>query len=250
MSADDHFSAVAAGYARFRPNYPLALFEFLAALPGRRRLVWDAGCGSGQAARHLAPLFECVVATDMSEQQITRARGPDNVRFSVGREDESGLGPRQADLVTVAQALHWFDLDRFYGEVRRVLNPEGYVAVWCYQLLTINPSLDPLIAHFYTDVVGSDWPAQRRHVDGGYRDLPFPFDPVEFPSLYIRVEWSCADLLGYLGTWSAVQRHRQRTATDPVAEFGPVLRRAWGAAARRAVTWPLVGMAGRLSPQG
>ncbi|HKJ76269.1 MAG TPA: class I SAM-dependent methyltransferase [Gammaproteobacteria bacterium] len=247
MAFADHFAPVAADYGRHRPGYPPGLFAFLAdTAPGTRR-AWDCATGTGQAARGLAEHFAEVRATDASAGQVEQAEGPTNVRYSVAPAEAGGLDDASADLVTVAQALHWFDLPAFYAEVRRVLRPGGLLAVWSYNLLEAGPAVDAVIERLYRDRLGPYWPTERRHVENGYRDLPFPFRPVAAPAFAMTSEWTLAGLTGYLGTWSAVARCREAEGTDPVAEVEAALAAAWGPAdTARPVRWPLTLRVGRV----
>lgn len=177
----DHFSTHSADYRRYRPHYPRVLFEWLAQASPARSAAWDCGTGNGQAAVALGELFERIVATDPSANQLAEADLHPRVEYRNARAEASGLTTASVDLVTVAQALHWFDLGLFYPEVSRVLRPGGLVAVWCYGLLEIEPSIDRIVGHFYENVVGPYWPPQRRHIESGYRELPFPFAAVVPP---------------------------------------------------------------------
>jgi len=236
----DHFSGRAAGYAAYRPRYPAALFAWLADQSPAREMAWDCATGSGQAAGELAGRFSRVVATDASEAQIGRAVAAPGVEYRVARAEASGLAPRSADLVTVAQALHWLDLPRFYAEVRRVARPGAILAVWCYTALRIDPGIDELVQEFYDGTVGPYWPPERTHVDQGYRSLPFPFPELTVPEFQMVSEWTLADLSGYLRTWSAVIRYEAEHGTDPVAPVHAGLARRWGDSATvRQVVWPL-----------
>jgi len=236
----DHFSAVADGYARYRPGYPTALYDWLASLPAGRALAWDCATGSGQAAAGLAERFRRVAATDFSPAQIARAAPRPGVEYRVAPAEASGLPAAAADLVTVAQALHWFDLPAFYAEARRVLAPGGAVAAWCYNLLDTGPRINAVIGRYYSQVVGEYWPPERRLLEAGYRTLPFPFREIEAPRFEMTAEWTLDHLLGYLGTWSATERYRRVRGEDPLALVADGLRAAWGdpEEARR-VRWPL-----------
>lgn len=244
----DHFSAVAGDYARHRPTYPAALFDWLAGLPAERRHAWDCGTGSGQAARELAVRFERVTATDASREQLAGAAPRPNVDYRLAQAEQSGLVDASVDLVTVAQAVHWFDLERFWPEVRRVLAPGGAVAVWCYVGVTLAPELDRVIDRYYRDVVGPYWPPERSAVEDGYRSLPFPFAEVAAPAFHIRQRWDLARFAGYLGTWSA-SRHWSDAhgGADPLAEIAADLAAAWGdPAEEREIAWPLGLRVGRV----
>jgi SAM-dependent methyltransferase len=244
VAFQDHFSTRAPLYARARPSYPPALFTDLARLAPGRHLAWDCGTGNGQAAVRLAAEFEAVFATDPSSAQLAEAEPHPRVTYHLTAESGSGLAPGSVDLVTAAQAAHWFDLEPFYIEVTRVLREDGVCAIWCYGLCSIAPDLDSMVAEFYSGVLGGYWPADRRHVDDGYRSLPFPFRELALPEQPMRQEWTLDDFGAYLRSWSAVVRYQQARGTDPVARLLRQLADGWGDTART-VTFPLSGRVGR-----
>jgi SAM-dependent methyltransferase len=243
----DHFSQQAPDYARFRPNYPCELFAWLAGISPSRGTAWDCGTGSGQAAVGLAAHFEHVIATDPSRKQLEHAESHPRVDYRVASAEVSRLDTASVDLVTVAQAIHWFDLDKFYAEAKRVLKPGGVVAAWTYTLLDVEAGIDELLTDFYRNVVGPYWPPERRMVDDRYRSLPFPFEPIAPPAFEIRTEWTRDDLLGYLGTWSATQAFMKANGIDPLVEFARRLTPLWpDAALIKTLRWPLHLRVGRI----
>lgn len=247
----DHFSGHAEDYGAFRPTYPPSLFAYLASLAPAHDLAWDCATGNGQAALALAPSFGRVVATDASSRQVAQARAPDRIAYLVAHAERTPLPDASVDLVTVAQALHWFDVIPFYAEVRRVTRPGGVLAAWCYELHQINTEVDPVIRRLYADILGGDWPSERRLVEDGYRTIPFPFDEIIPPRFAMAARWDLERLLGYLGTWSAVVRHRGRTGGDPLDLIRGDLEAAWGdAGLEREVVWPLNMRVGRVDPGG
>jgi SAM-dependent methyltransferase len=242
----DHFSAQAADYARFRPNYPAELFAWLAGIAPARGAAWDCGTGNGQAAIGLATHFDSVIATDPSADQLANAQPHPKVSFRRTAAESSGLDAASIDLLTVAQAIHWFDLALFYAEARRVLKPSGIIAVWTYTLLDVEAGVDALIADFYRNVVGPYWPPERRMVDDRYRSLSFPFEPVAAPAFSITTEWSRDDLLGYLGTWSATRAFMKDKGVDPLPALERRLATLWPDRDRKKMLrWPLHMRAGR-----
>ncbi len=246
-SFQDHFSAKSDAYARYRPDYPAELFAWLRSLVTAPRRAWDCATGNGQAALGLASHFDEVIATDASARQLAQATPHPRVRYAVATAEESGLESSSVDLVTVAQAAHWFDLDRFYAEARRVLRADGALVLWSYSVCTVNAEIDRVIAHFYVDVVGPYWPPDRAAVDDHYRSLPFAFRELETtPAVWMEKSWSLDDLLGYLGTWSASQGYVRARGEDPLPALRLRLEPSWGEpAARRAVRWPVHIRAGR-----
>jgi SAM-dependent methyltransferase len=241
MTFKDNFSAVASAYREFRPTYPTELFAHLAEIAPATQVAWDCGCGSGQASVRLAEAFARVYATDAAERQIAEAEPHPRVVYRVAPAEASGLPDDLADLILVAQAAHWFDLDAFYAEARRVGRDRALLALAAYNLPRVDPEVDRLIDHLYADVLGAYWPPERRFIDEGYATLPFPFPELPAPpGLAMRAEWEAKRLLGYLSTWSSVGRYRRAHDADPVAAFfAPELARLWPGGERRSVRWPL-----------
>lgn len=243
----DYFSTQAAAYAAFRPTYPRELFEFVALCASRRNLVWDCATGSGQAAIALSADFARVIATDSSAKQIAHAPPHERVEYRVAPAEDCGLPDKSADAITVAQALHWFDLDRFYAEAHRVLAPGGAIVVWSYNdAILDDPVLDAALQHYTSTTVGPYWPPERQIVRDGYRTVPFPFETIAAPSFTLIREWTLDELSGYLRSWSATARYAAELGRDPVVGFEEALVERWGGpSTRRRVLWPLVVLAGR-----
>lgn len=237
----DYFSQQAAGYATYRPTYPAALFSFAASLVDTHELAWDCATGSGQAALGIAPYFTRVVATDASAAQIEHAGRHPHIEYRVANAEHSGLADTSVDLITVATALHWFDLDAFYMEAHRVLKAGGAIAVWGYGDPVLDvPALHAAVERFNFDTLADYWPVERSVLAGGYRSLPFPFDEIETPMWTLEETWTLSELLGYLRTWSAVQRYIDATHRDPVPELESELRDLWGAPEQRhRIQWPV-----------
>jgi SAM-dependent methyltransferase len=242
----DHFSRLAAQYAEFRPRYPGALFELLARVAPSRSRAWDCACGSGQATLDLAERFETVIATDGSAQQIAAAKPHPRVTYGVARAEASDIDSASLDVVTVAQGLHWFDRPAFYAEARRVLRPNGVLAVWTYGIPRLNDaSLDRAMQAFYWETVGPYWPPERRYVEDGYRSIDFPFDELTAPSFSMRENWTLPQFIGYLRSWSSVGRYVNDKGEDPVVQVEEQFTPFWGVRARD-VSWPLSLRLGRV----
>lgn len=248
MSFKDLFSGHAASYAQSRPTYPAVLFEWLAAQCAKHELAWDAGCGNGQAALALASHFDQVVATDPSAAQIAMAPAHPRVEYRVEPAEAPSLADESVDLVTVAQAYHWFDHARFGTQVQRITKPGGLVAVWTYGLSIVSAEVDAVYRGLYDGTLGPWWSPERADVENGYRDLPFPFEPVDPPMFAMTLDWTLAQYLDYLRSWSANQRYLRETGVDAVEAIAPAMTRAWGDGGQqqRTVTWPLKLRVGRV----
>lgn len=248
MSFRDHFSKVASGYAAYRPRYPAALFDFLAEHAPGRSLAWDCACGNGQATLDIADRFEHVIGTDPSEAQISQAPPHPRIEWRVAPGEQSGIPDDTCDLVTVAQALHWLDIDAFFREATRVTRPAGLVAVWTYGDIRLDePEADAIVRHFARRTVGTYWPPQRRIVDDGYRSVTMPFAELEVPTFEMDDRWTLEQLLGYVRTWSATTRYREALNEDPTTDLATQLGPLWGDPDKpRRVWWPLTVRVGRV----
>jgi ubiquinone/menaquinone biosynthesis C-methylase UbiE len=237
MVFKDHFSTQAQTYADSRPGYPPELYEFIASQTKEHTLCWDVATGNGQAAVALAQYFDQVVATDASMAQLQLATGRKNIDYRCEPAEKSSLETDSVDLVTAAQALHWFDFERFYTQVRRVLKPGGLVAAWTYGLLTVNDDIDAIIHGYYGGELSGYWPQERRYVDEAYQTIPFPFSKVETPNLNIVREWTLEQLCSYLESWSAVEKYKSENGTSGVDLIKQQLEPYW--TDNRRVTWPI-----------
>jgi SAM-dependent methyltransferase len=247
VSFADHFSAVSAAYATFRPRYPDALFDLLAGAAPAREAAWDCATGNGQAALGLARHFGRVIATDASDAQIAHATPHPRVTYRVAPAEASDLDDGSVDLVTVAQAVHWFDRPRFWAEARRVLRPRGVIAIWTYRLFSIAPELDAIVRRFYQNTVGPFWPPQRKLTEEGFRTIEFPFAEFSVPEFTIEQRLTLEDVGGYIRTWSATRGYVERHGHDPVDALVAELAPVWGdSQTRRLARWPLPARAGRV----
>ncbi|HSD74100.1 MAG TPA: class I SAM-dependent methyltransferase [Steroidobacteraceae bacterium] len=244
----DHFSRQSNHYAIHRPGYPAELYAWLAQHAPAHERVWDCATGNGQAAIGLVKHFAHVVASDGSAAQIRNRLVHARIAYLVALAEAAPLADRCCDLVTVAQSVHWFELDRFYAEVRRVLRPGGMVAVWTYTFFSTTPAVDAVLSDFYENVVGRYWPPERRLVEAAYRTLPFPFSEIPAPEFRFECGWTLEHILGYLASWSAVQRFKQAEGHDPLTALRPAVERAWGGPPDevRTAVWPIHVRAGRV----
>ncbi|MDY6936719.1 MAG: class I SAM-dependent methyltransferase [Cyanobacteriota bacterium] len=228
MTFKDYFSTQAAAYSTYRSGYPNALFEYLASLCPQSNRAWDCATGNGQVARGLVPYFQTIIATDASSAQIENAIVHPQIYYRVEPAENTTIETDSIDLITVAQALHWFDIDRFYLEAKRVLKPRGVIAVWCYQLLSISEEIDSILEEYYHQIVGEYWLPERQLIEEQYRSIYFPFEEIQTPSFLMESLWSLDRILGYLETWSATQRFIQARNQNPIDLIRSRLTQAWG----------------------
>lgn len=241
----DLFSNHAAQYAAFRPTYPPELYEFIFRLLKGFGLAWDAGTGNGQVARELSKKFKKVFATDISQKQLDNAYRQENISYEIAGETLS-LPESQFDLITVAQAIHWFDRQKFYQEVKRVAKPDALLAVWGYGLLRISDPIDLIIHEFYTQVIGPYWDKERKLIDEHYKTIEFPFPEIEAPPFAFSFHWSLEELRGYLTTWSSVQKYIRENKTNPVEELMKKIQPLWRVE-KTEVRFPLFLRLGKIS---
>jgi len=239
MSFKDHFSRQSAAYSRYRPGYPPELIDWVASQAPDRRLAVDCATGSGQAALALATRFATVVALDGSLSQLRNAASGPNIAYVAALAERLPLGDRSVSLVAAAQAAHWFDFERFHAECRRVLVPGGVVAAWTYEKFRLDAAVDAVIDAFYDNVVGAFWPPERRYVEQGYQTLPFPWREARAPAFTLETDWDLEQVLGYLGSWSSVQRYKDRHGRDPLPKLRGSLESAWGGSGPRRLRWPI-----------
>lgn len=223
----DYFSGHAKPYAAFRPTYPDDLYRFIFGHLKSFDTSWDCATGNGQVARVLATQFEKVYATDISRQQLEHAHQISNVVYSVQPAEKTDFADKTFDLITVAQALHWFDTKVFYDEVKRTAKPGAWLAVWGFSHCAVTPEIDFHFRKFYNQTVGPYWDAARQLVENHYRSVSFPFDEVASPAFSIKVQWTADEFAGYLGTWSATQKFIKENGFDPVPEVLGTISRLW-----------------------
>jgi len=244
---EDHFSEQAREYARYRPQYPSELFVYLASISPSRQLAWDCGTGNGQAAQELAKHFNRVIATDASAEQIARAVPHERIDYRVGRAEEVSIEAGSVDLVSVAMAVHWFDLEPFYQVVQRVCRLDGILAVWMYHLPVIDPSIDQILEHYYADVLAGFWPERFHFLAERYRTLPFPFEELNPPEFEMQADWELGHLIGFLDSWSATRRYQAERGQNPINIIWPEISGLWGEPGQpRTIRWPLYLRVGRV----
>src|ERR1700722_2763801 len=228
MEFKDYFSDQSKQYAESRPLYPDELFEYLVSLIPQKETAWDVGTGNGQAAISLSKYFNKVIATDASKEQISNAFPNDKVEYFVATAENSGLAGNSIDLITCATCIHWFDFDKFYPEVKRILKPGGVIAAWCYVLMETDNDFGALINDFALGPLKDYWPHERDYVWTRYDSLPFPFEPINHPKIYGRMTWNMFQVVNYLNSWSSTKQYIAKHHSNPVEMLIPKLEEAWG----------------------
>ena len=236
----DNFSTHSDQYAKYRPVYPKELFDFILSHVQNKETAWDCGTGNGQVAAVLADFFRTVYATDISEDQLRQASVRDNIVYKVEAAEQTDFADNLFDLITVAQAVHWFDFERFYGEAKRTLKPNGLIAVMGYGLVRCNAATNKVVDRFYTDVVGPFWDEERKYVDDNYATIPFPFSELPAPKLFNTCEWTVDEFTGYLQTWSAVQHYIRKNNKNPIDEIRNDLEESWKGEPKKTVKFPIL----------
>lgn len=246
MSFADHFSGQAADYTVYRPHYPAALFDYLASLCEQHEYALDCATGNGQAAQALLAHFQHVIGCEPSLSQLANAMGREQIGYVCSTAEQLPFNGTQFDLLTVAQAVHWFDHKRFYSEADRILKLGGVLAVWGYGLFQIEAGIDAVIHDYYQNIVGPYWPPQRRWIEQAYQELPFPYAPLDAPLFQIEAEWNRLQVVGYLATWSATQRYKQARQQDPLPAIEKQLAECWPDEHEiKAIHWPIFLRVGR-----
>lgn len=236
----DNFSTQATTYAKYRPIYPLELYDYLLNLVDAKDNVWDCGTGNGHVANVLADHFKQVCATDISENQLKNAISKKNITYTLQRAESTNFRNNHFDLITVGQAIHWFDFDAFYQEVQRVAKPEALLAIFGYGLLSIEGINEDLV-HFYKNIIGPYWNKERRYIDEHYETIPFPFGEIPSKKTFtIKDNWQLTDLEGYLNSWSSVQRFIKKEGFNPVTPFIDGMNNKWEKTERKVVRFPVL----------
>lgn len=247
MSLKDNFSKNSDLYKQFRPNYPVALFEFIESKLASNVCAWDCGTGNGQIAKNLAPKFQTIFATDISQQQIENAETFANVDYSIQPAEKTNFPSSLFDLIIVGQAIHWFDFDSFYSEVNRTAKNNALLVVTGYGKLQVNNDIDAVIEILYTQILGDYWDKERKYIDENYTTIPFPFAEIGCPKFENSYQWSFEHLIGYLNTWSAVKHYIQRNTKNPIDLVYEQLQSVWKKDEIKTVHFPLLLRMGRVS---
>ncbi len=235
----DNFSRRAPLYAQYRPGYPPELFEYIMGFVKEKNIAWDCGTGNGQSASVLSRYFKTVLATDISQNQIDNATQASNIIYAVESAEHTSIAAASVDCITVAQAIHWFNFNKFYAEVKRVAKPGAVIAVWTYNLLKISSEIDDIISNYHFNFLKDYWDPERKYVDERYENIPFPFEEVQTPGFTIELNWSLEELRGYLDTWSALQKFITSNPFNPVGEVIDKIKPHWGEPATRKIIFPV-----------
>lgn len=223
----DLFSSNSFYYKQARPNYSIQIVKEILKHVAERNFAWDCGAGSGQFTQLLAPYFNHVMATDISEAQLQQAPYFENISYQVQAAEQTSIAANSIDLITVAQAIHWFDFDAFYKEVKRVLKPQGVFAAIGYGLIEVqDAAINSLVQQLYFETLNGYWDAERRYIDELYQTIPFPFNEQAVPELRLQYQWSPQQLLSYLKTWSALKHYLDKNDHEPLQRISEVLQTA------------------------
>ena len=246
MFMKDNFSIQSDQYLKFRPTYPNELYDFILALVKTKNTAWDCGTGNGQVAAELSKHFTKVYATDISEKQIKSAIRKDNIFYKVECAERTSFRENTFDLITVAQAVHWFNFNDFYHEVKRTINPNGIIAVIGYGLIETDKEANQIISHFYKTILGKFWDKERKYIDENYQTIPFPFNEIESPILFNNFEWTFEQLTGYFETWSAVRHYIKAKKENPIDLIQKDLKETWKTELLKTVRFPILLRIGRV----
>ncbi|MGV3504734.1 MAG: class I SAM-dependent methyltransferase [Adhaeribacter sp.] len=246
MATKDNFSLQSDKYAKYRPGYPPEFFDYLNEIVLNKQNAWDCGTGNGQIAFALAKAFHHVFATDISQAQIDNALQAGNLSYSVQAAEKTNFENHLFDLVVVAQAIHWFDFNLFYGEVRRTAKESALLCVVGYGRLEVSERIDELITDFYTNVIGKYWDKERKYIDEHYKTIPFPFREIQTPKFVNTQFWTLAHLIGYLNTWSAVKHFIKQNGYNPVDKLQPEIEKHWNKEEEKEVRFPLLLRIGKI----
>ena len=236
----DNFSINSDAYLQYRPLYPDDFFNFLGTIQTNSENAWDCGTGNGQVAQKLAKLYKNVFASDISQAQLENAVKLNNIKYSVQPAESTNFPNNFFDLIVVAQAVHWFNFDKFYAEVNRTAKNNALLVIMGYGRLQISNEIDTLLDNFYYNIIGSYWDEERKYIDENYQTIPFPFEELNAPKFENAYDWTIDHLIGYLGTWSAVKHYLKNKGINPVDLIYKDLKQAWGEIEKRQINFPLL----------
>ncbi|MFI5202877.1 MAG: class I SAM-dependent methyltransferase [Flavobacteriales bacterium] len=242
----DNFSIQSKEYAVYRPTYPQALYDYLLPLVREKKAAWDCATGNGQVAAVLADSFQHVFATDISENQLANATKKENITYSIQPAEKTSFPDKTFDLITVAQAVHWFKFEEFYTEVERVIKPGGLLVLIGYGLSATGDETDDVIDHFYDTILKGCWDTERNYIDEGYETLPFPYNEINCPRIAMTRTWTVDQLIGFLNTWSGVQHYIKKNNSNPLGLIEAELRESWGTEKEKVFSFPLLLKVARL----
>lgn len=234
----DLFSKQSVDYAKYRPAYPQELYDYLKSLPVDFHTAWDCGTGNGQAAVELATFFDHVIATDPSEKQIQNAQSHPRIDYRVASAEDFS-SEEKINLITVAQAFHWFKHERFADVIKKTAAPDAHLVVWSYANAFVSPEVDQAVHHLYEEILGPYWDPERKIVESGYQSISMPFQELKVPQIEMTADWTVEHFIGYLSTWSALQKYIALNGKNPLETEAVKIMNAWGAAKTRKVSWPL-----------
>ena len=236
----DNFSLQSENYAKYRPAYPADFFSYLNTEIPNKQNAWDCGTGNGQVAYELAKTFDNVYATDNSQSQIKHALQADNIVYSVQPAEVTNFAKDQFDLIVIAQAIHWFDFEKFYKEVRRTAKANAIICILGYGRIEISKPIDQIITYFYQNVIGSYWDKERKYIDDNYTTIPFPFQEIRTPTFVNKIQWPLEHLIGYLNTWSAVRHFIKQNGYNPIDQLKKDIEKYWDKGQTKEVLFPLL----------
>ncbi len=243
----DYFSTQSDKYAKYRPTYPADFFDYLNSIVQNKQNAWDCGTGNGQVAYELTKTFNHVFATDISQSQIDNAIKADNISYSVQQAEKTNFDNGLFDLIVVAQAIHWFDFDKFYTEVNRTTKENSLLCVVGYGKLEISQQIDNVIVDFYDNVIGNYWDKERKYIDHNYKTIPFPFNEIQTPNFVITQSWTLEHLIGYLNTWSAVKHFIKQNNFNPIEKLQKEIEQFWDIGQTKQIHFPLLLRIGRIA---
>lgn len=242
----DNFSSQSDQYAKYRLSYPLEFFEYIYSLVPNTQCAWDCGTGNGQVAFELAKNFDTVYATDISQQQLSNALQAPNINYSVQPAESTNFSNQQFDLITIAQAIHWFDFEKFYSEVKRTAKHNAVICAVGYEKVDVSENVNTIIENLYSNTLGDYWDKERKYIDEQYATIPFPFEEIKPPLFEITVQWTVEHLIGYLNTWSAVKHFIRKNGYNPVDTIKNSIEQNWGTQRVLETRFPLIIRLGRI----